>query len=70
MFDHDCRDADYRRDIYFHRPATTIVVQGPNGEEIKKIDLPELNLTREQVDPAWLAMREAERSDVDERGVK
>lgn len=65
MFDHDCRDADYRRDIgiYLHRPATTIRVIGSDGEVIQTIELEEKNLTRDECDPTWVAMREAEQAE-------
>ena len=59
MFDDDNR-AESFRDVYLHRPATTIVVLGPGEEELYRLELEELNLTKEQCDPTWLALHEAE----------
>lgn len=59
-FTDDINDADYRRDVCCRRPATTIIVAGPNDEEIQRIELPELNLTRAECSPEWLAMVELE----------
>ena len=64
-FQDDVVDADFRRDVAFHRPAMAIEVRGPGDELIQRIELPELALKREECSPEWLAMvgleQEAER---------
>jgi hypothetical protein len=54
-FQEDIHDGDYRRDIAFHRPATTIVVRGPNDEEIR-YELGALKLERSECNPEWLRL--------------
>jgi hypothetical protein len=63
MFDEDNRGKPFQADpeYVFTRPAVQIVVTGPNDETLQTLDLPALNLTREQVSPEWLAMHDAER---------
>lgn len=55
-FDDDNRDAPF----VFTRPATQIVVRGPDDEILQTIDLPELKLTRDEVSPDWLRLHDAE----------
>jgi hypothetical protein len=69
-FNDDINDADYRRDPYFYRPPMRIVITTFVGEHVQTIDLPELSMTRDECNPAWLALHEAERNDADERGVE
>jgi hypothetical protein len=62
MFTEDCKSKGFADDpeYVFTRPATQIVVMGPDGEVLQTIDLPELRLTRDEVSPAWLDVRDAE----------
>ena len=65
MFSEDCKSKGFADDpeYVFTRPATQIVVTGPDDEILQTIDLPELKLTREEVSPAWLAMHDAEQKE-------
>lgn len=59
-FTEDARGKDFRRDPYFYRPPVTIEIVSTTGEHLQTIELPELNLTRDECSPAWVALVEAE----------
>ena len=65
MFDEDSRGKPFEADpeYVFTRPAVRVVVTGPNGESLQAIDLPALQLTREQVSPEWLTLHDAEQEE-------
>lgn len=45
--------------VIFTREATQIVITLFDGTPVDTIDLPEVTLRRSEVDPTWLAAREA-----------
>lgn len=64
-FDDDNRGKPFQADpeYVFTRPPTQIVVTGPDGQSLPTLELPALQLTREQVSPEWLALHDAQRKE-------
>jgi hypothetical protein len=49
--------------IVFERPAVTIRITGPDDDQIERIELPPVTMTRaeaREISPAWLAAHDAE----------
>jgi hypothetical protein len=59
MFDHDNRDDPI---VHEHGPITIRITCAGTGEEIQRIEIPAVRKRRSEVNPAWLAMHDAEQS--------